>query len=216
MDKQQKKQGIISLIWQNKGYFFLNLFIILTITFSILYLFGLVPEEFKSFIGRAPIQESKGNEVGELPLSIQIPAIGVNAQVYNPATTSIDALDNYLLSGAVRYPGSGLPGGNGNIYIFGHNTRIKIVNNQAFKTFNGLNTLKEGDLIYLYSSYNVYTYKVLSVTMTTADQALVVFDTKTKMLTLSTCDNFATKEDRFVVQSEFVSQSPITATSTTN
>jgi LPXTG-site transpeptidase (sortase) family protein len=210
MDKQSKKQGIFKLIWENKGYFFINLFIVLTITFSILYLFGLVPEEFKSIIGREPVTESKGNQAGELPLSIQIPVIGVDAQVYNPSTTSAEVLDNYLLKGAVRYPGSGLPGGSGNIFIFGHNTRIRVVNNQAFKTFNDLNKLKEGDLIHLFSDKNEYVYKVLSVTMVSADKALVQFDTKTKMLTLSTCDNFATKSDRFVVQSEFVAQKAIT------
>jgi LPXTG-site transpeptidase (sortase) family protein len=209
-NNQQKKPGIIKLIWENKGYFFVNLFIVLTITFSILYLFGLVPEEFKSIIGRAPVQESKGNQVGELPMRIEIPSIKVDAQVYNPATTSIEVLDDYLLKGAVRYPGSGLPGGDGNIYIFGHNTRIQIVNNQAFKTFNGLQNLKVGDLIYLSSSKNEYIYKVLSVTMVSADKALVEFNTKTKMLTLSTCDNFATKSDRFVVQSEFVTQKALT------
>lgn len=210
MEKGQKK-GIFKTIWENKGYFFLNLFIVLTITFSILYLFGLVPEEFKSIIGREPVKETKGNQVGELPLSIQIPVIGVNAQVYNPSTTSVEVLDDYLLKGAVRYPGSGLPGGNGNIFIFGHNTRIPVVNNQAFKTFNDLYKLKEGDLIHLFSDKNEYVYKVLSVTKVSADKALVQFNTKTNMLTLSTCDNFATKSDRFVVQSEFVASNPLTA-----
>ena len=211
MDKQNNKKGIFKLIWENKGYFFINLFIVLTITFSILYLFGLVPEEFKSIIGRAPITETKGNQLGELPLSIQIPVIGVNAQVYNPSTTSVEVLDNYLLKGAVRYPGSGLPGGSGNIFIFGHNTRLQVVNNQAFKTFNDLYKLKAGDLIHIFSDKNEYVYSVLSVTKVNASAALVEFNTKTKMLTLSTCDNFATKSDRFVVQSEFVAQKSLSA-----
>ena len=209
MNNQQKKQGFISIIWENKGYFFVNLFIILTITFSLLYLFGLVPEQFKSIVGRQPGLDYKGNQVGELPLSIQIPVIGVNAQIYNPATTSIAVLNDYLLKGAVRYPGSGLLGGRGNVFIFGHSTGFKIVNNQAFKTFDDLQNLKAGDLIYVFSDTNEYIYKVLTVTKETADKALVEFDTKSEMLTLSTCDNFGAKSDRFVAQAEFVKKSSI-------
>lgn len=209
MNKKEKKQGIISTIIENKIYFFVNLFIILTLTFSSLYLFGLVPESFKYMIGRAPLTESKGNRVGELPLSIKIPTIGVDTQVYNPATTSATVLDNYLLKGAVRYPGSGLLSGDGNIFIFGHSTGFKIVNNQAFKTFSGLKKLKQGDLVYIYSEGYEYTYKVFSVKIITADKALIEFNTNNKLLTLSTCDTFGAKSDRVVAQSEFVSRTKI-------
>ena len=198
------KQGIISTISDNKTYFFVNLFIILTITFSVLYLFGLVPEAFKSIIGRDPVKESKGNRVGELPLSIKISVIGVDSQIYNPATTSAEVLDSYLLKGAVRYPGSGLLGGDGNIFIFGHSTGIKIVNNQAFKTFNGLNLLKKDDLIQVYSDKYIYTYKVLTEKVVSADKELVEFNTNSKILTLSTCNRFTSKSDRAVVEAEFV------------
>lgn len=203
MNNQIKNRGFIKIIWDNKGYFFINLFIILTISFSVLYLLGLVPEGLKSIVGRESVSESVGNRSGELPITIKISKIEVNAPIYNPATTSVEILDNYLLKGAVRYPGSGLLGGDGNIFIFGHNTQLRIVNNQAFKTFNGLQNLKKGDLIQVFSDKYEYDYKVLSVNIVSADKALVDFN-KNKMLTLSTCDNFATKTDRFVVQSEFV------------
>ena len=147
---EEDNQKPLKLILENKKHYFSYLFLILIFTFAILYLVGLVPEAFKTIIGREPILESKGNLVGELPLSIKIPVIGVDAPIYNPATTSVSVLDGYLLKGAVRYPGSGLLGGDGNIFIFGHNTGIKIVYNQAFKTFNGLKDLKAGDLIHVF------------------------------------------------------------------
>ncbi|MFH1455299.1 MAG: sortase [bacterium] len=206
MDNQQKKQGFVGLIWDNKSYFFVNLFIILTITFSALYLFDLVPTEFKSIIGRDPVKESSGNRIGEIPLSIIIPNIGINSQIYNPATTSIKVLDSYLSKGAVRYPGSGLLGGSGNIFIFGHSTGFKFVNNQAYKTFNGLKNLKKDDLIHVFSDKYEYVYKVLSVSMVKADKTLVEFDTKSEMLTISTCNNFGEKSDRYVVESVFVAK----------
>lgn len=206
MDNNPGKHRIIDLILKNKGYFFLNFFIVLTITFSVLYLFGLVPTEFKTIIGREPVQESTGNRVGELPITINIPSIGVDSPIYNPATTSVNILNDFLTKGAVRYPGSGLLGGNGNIFIFGHSTGFKIVNNQAYKTFNGLQNLKSGDLIYVDSDKYEYTYKVSSVKLVDATKTLVEFNTNSKMLTLSTCDNFGAKTDRYVVEAEFISK----------
>ena len=206
MNEQNKKLGIRETIFKHKILFLVYLMVILTMTFSVLYLFDLVPEAFKSIVGREPVVESAGNRNGELPLSIKIPVIGVNAQVYNPATTSEKILDDYLLKGAVRYPGSGLLGGDGNIFIFGHNTGIPIVNNQAFKTFNGIKNLKAGDLIQVFSDKYEYDYKVTSLKMVGADKALVEFNTKSEMLTISTCNNFGAKSDRYVVESVFVSK----------
>lgn len=206
MHKLHKKHGIISTISKYKINYFVNFFIILIITFSTLYLFGLVPDSLKSIIGREPVKESKGNRVGDLPLSIKISTIGVDSPIYNPSTTTAEVLDEFLLKGAVRYPGSGLLGGDGNIFIFGHSTGIKIVNNQAFKTFNGIKNLKEGDMISVFSDKYEYLYKVLSVSMVGADKVLVEFNTKNEMLTLSTCNTFGEKSDRYIVESKFVSK----------
>lgn len=202
----QKKQSVIKLILENKISFFVNFFIILIITFSILYLFDLVPIELKSIIGRYPVKEFEGNRTGELPLNIKIPVIDVDAQIYNPATTSVEVLDNYLSKGAVRYPGSGLLGGGGNIFIFGHSTGIQFVNNQAYKTFNKLKDLKKGDLIFVYSNKYKYIYKVLSIKTMSADKKLVEFNTNSKMLTISTCSRFGEKSERDIVEAEFVSR----------
>ena len=118
MEKDNKKP--LKLIIDNKTHYFADFILIFLLTFAFLYLVGLVPQEFKNIIGREPVKESKGNLVGELPISIEIPMIGVDAPIYNPATTSLQVLNDYLLKGAVRYPGSGLLGGEGNIFIFGH------------------------------------------------------------------------------------------------
>lgn len=211
INKDKNRIGAKELIWKHKFHFFLDVIIIFLITFAVLYLFGLVPNEFNNTIGRYPDKESAGNQAGELPLSLTAPEVGINTEVYNPDSTSTEILDSYLLKGAVRYPGSGLPGGQGNVFIFGHSTGFKIVHNQAYKTFVGLDKLKAGDPIYLYSSDNEYIYKVLDVKMENADQVLVVFNTKENMLTISTCNTFAAKEDRYVAEAQFVSKQPIPA-----
>lgn len=139
----------------------------------------------------------------EDPVSISIPAIGVNGSVLNPKTTSFETLDSALTKGAVRYPGSGYPG-LGNMFIFGHSTSFSVVQNQAYKIFNKLNQLKVGDVITISGQSAVYEYRVTSVVKVDKNKALVEFDTTKNMLTLSTCDSFGRAQDRYVVEADFV------------
>ncbi|MCX6717857.1 MAG: sortase [Candidatus Taylorbacteria bacterium] len=209
LDKNKKIHGK----WfadKKKLLFGLDFILVLIITFSTLYLFDLVPEEFKNVIGRYPdskVKEVKGQ--GEIPLSIKIPSIGINSQIYNPTSTDVNILDSYLLKGAVHYPGSALLGTIGNVFLFGHSTGYKIVNNQAYKTFNGLKNLKAGDLISVFSDKNEYIYKVLNVKLEGADETLVKFGSTGKKLTLSTCNTFGAKSERYVVEAEQVNFKPI-------
>src|ERR1035437_2598873 len=208
-NRAQSRTSIKDLSIENKWYFFINFFIVLLITFSILYLFNLVPAEFQMVVGRDPVKETVVG-VGEAPLAIKIPEVGVDTQVYNPATTSTEVLDSYLLKGAVRWPGSGLLGERGNILIFGHSTSFKIVNNQAFKTFVGLKNLKAGDSISVFSGKYEYIYAVLTVEMKEAKDVIVQFNTTDSLLTLSTCNTSIGDTDaRYVVQAKFASKKAI-------
>lgn len=200
---QIKKESFLSFIKGRKWSFLLNFSIILFITFGVLYFLGFVPEEFKMSYGRYPENNISQKENAEIPLVIKIPSIKVDVEVYNPQSTSTEILDSFLAKGAVHYPGSGNLG-YGNIFIFGHNTRLAVVNNQGFKAFNGLKDLREGDLIDVYSNKNVFSYKVSSVKLEGADKALVVFNTQVHKLTLSTCDTFGAKSDRYVVEAEYI------------
>jgi LPXTG-site transpeptidase (sortase) family protein len=206
---------------------FLKDFIIICfVTFGILYLFGFVPNELKindiRHLNKGPILENNSiiegtasikekenlTEVkitGELPVRIKIDAIGVDTSIYNPETTDIKIMDEYLLRGAVRYPGSGLLGV-GNIFLFGHSTGYKVVNNQAYKTFNGLGKLKVGDEITVYSSHAKYIYSVINVEMKTASKIEVDFSNIKNILTLSTCNVFGEEEDRYIVEAVFVAK----------
>ncbi|OHA46911.1 MAG: hypothetical protein A2541_01815 [Candidatus Taylorbacteria bacterium RIFOXYD2_FULL_36_9] len=174
------------------------------ILFILLYSAGLVPESLKRNGGdsfRTFFDKTQKKVVAEEPVRIVIEKIGVDAPVSNPNTTNVNTLDDYLKKGAVRYPGSGLLG-QGNMFLFGHSTGIKVVYNQAYKTFNGLKDLKVGDLIKVFSLNKTYTYKVISVTLVDENKALVDFDSKKNMLTLSTCNTFGAKSERYVVEAE--------------
>lgn len=188
------------------------------VTFSILYAAGAVPDELLATsdapsvsVVKDVIGDTLPQATGEEPVRVRIPTIGIDVPVSNPSTTDDGQLDEYLAHGAVRYPGSGLAG-QGNMLIFGHSTGFRVVNNPAYKTFNGIKTLNVGDLIYVTSRDRQYTYAVDSETEAKAQDILVEFG-KEKKLTLSTCNTFKAKEDRSVVVAHYVSDTPISGSS---
>lgn len=161
-------------------------------------------------VGTAQNAQNTGGSTGttqtgsEFPVKITIPAISLSATIANPTSTNIEVLDNYLLAGAVRYPTSATLNENGNVVLFGHSSYLPVVNNQAYKTFDGIQKLKAGDTITVYSSDTAYTYAVTSVTKADANSAGIPLTVSGKQLTLATCDSFGTKSDRFVVVANFV------------
>lgn len=147
--------------------------------------------------------------VAEAPRRIEIPKIGLAANIQNPTTTDVEALDAELLYGAVRYPTSAKLGEAGNVVLFGHSSYLPVVGNQAYKTFNGIQKLSAGDTVTVSSSLTAYTYRVRSVTKESADNAAIPLSVAGKVLTLATCDSFGAKTDRFVVVADFVESHPI-------
>lgn len=150
-----------------------------------------------------PATPAAGTGYGILPEYLVIPSIGVNAKVDNPTSTSTSDLDYELTKGPVRYPGSGTVGA-GNMFIFGHSTGWKVVINKAYRVFNDIKTLNKGDIIYITSGGKNYQYAVRQVTEVNKNDTLITFDTSVNMLTLSTCDSFGAKTDRYVVTADYV------------
>jgi LPXTG-site transpeptidase (sortase) family protein len=156
----------------------------------------------------APV-DGQLNMDGELPTKVVIPSIGVNTPVDDPATTDVDTLDNYLSSAAVRYPTSATLDQQGNVIIFGHSSYLPVVVNQHYKTFDGIQNLVAGDLIYVYSDEHVFTYSVTSEQKESELTDSLPLTTTGHTLTLSTCDSFTTTTDRFIVTATLVSSSPL-------
>lgn len=210
---------------------FLGVFLIVFFLFAvILYLIDFVPEppsdggsdngsssaplaqgSSTSLTARAQAAEvsSPGVFAIEDPVRIVAPAVGIDTPVVNPTSSDIDVLNNALMSGAVRYPASGLLGGSSRMYIFGHQSHLPVVRNQAFKAFASLQDLKEGDEIIVYSRTATYHYRVSSVRRVTADSGTVSLGGTDRMLTLTTCDSFGTKQDRYEVEAQFISRNRI-------
>ena len=159
------------------------------------------------------IESGEITEIKATPIKIVIDKIGVNSTILNPESTDINILDESLSYGVVRYPKSGLLGENDNIYLFGHSTSIAVVRNQAYKALNGIETLQKGDMVKVQSSQREYLYKVTSVKMQRNSDAVVKFNTGKKTLTISTCNTLGAKEDRHIVEADFVISYPLNTVS---
>lgn len=147
----------------------------------------------------------------ELPTKIEIPSIHLSVSVSNPTSTDVEVLDNALLKGAVRYPTSSKLGEAGNVIIFGHSSYLPVVNNPAFKAFDGIQNLKEGDRITVTGSGHTYVYAVESVKKANAEEDAIPLTVTGSKLTLATCNSFGTKAGRFIVTANLVESDPVGA-----
>jgi LPXTG-site transpeptidase (sortase) family protein len=183
--------------------YFASTFIVL---FVLLYSAGLVPGAIKSDESDSfrVLWDKAQNKALENPTRIVIDKVGVDVSISNPNTTDIKTLDGYLLQGAVHYPGSGSIG-LGNMFIFAHSAEAYVIlNNKNLKAFNKIQNLKKGDIIKIYNSAKIYIYAVSAVSLVDENKALVDFNNQKNMLTLSTCNTFGAKTDRYVVEADYV------------
>ena len=146
-------------------------------------------------------QATNGNDA---PLRVIIDAIDVDVTIANPSSPDIATLDQALQSGAVHYPGSGNLEDISNLFLFGHSSYLPDIINDAYTAFNGVQDLKDGDIIRVQSATNEYIYTVDTVELVDANDAWVELTNDEKKLTLSTCNTFGRKQDRYVVEARFI------------
>ncbi len=213
--------------WIFKSLQFLGIVLaVFVLTFITLYLIGAVPNSLHFFV-ETPITNGSdttssasghlspgavGVENGffvgpDLPEKIVIPSIGVDSVILNPQTTDVVSLDTDLLKGAIRYPTSGALG-EGTVFLFGHNTGLPALN-PAYKTFNGLRTIKTGAQIEVDSTTRRYFYTVTSLSLVNGNTAYVTISAHNNELIISTCNVFGAKQQRYVVHAQFSSSKPL-------
>lgn len=209
------------VIWSNRYTYTAVAAGVAFIAYILLFFVGFVPSEFRydpadnltnnqqdNTQASATVDDlSTAAPTGEQPQRITIDKIGVNSTIKNPVSTNPSTLNNYLAEGAVRWPTSGDPG-YGNLFLFGHSTSHQTVFNQAYKTFNRLEELEEGDIISVETISGTYRYSVIDVEFRKDSSAYIPFDSGKNMLTLSTCNSFGAKEDRIIVRAEFEGYTP--------
>lgn len=199
-------RGVIGEIGQHRGAFALAFLAIFVLTFFFLTSVGATPDPISTAQNVAAQHGTETAPVGvaEAPVRVVADAIRLGTTVSNPTSTDVSILDQALLQGAVRYPTSAELGVNGTVLLFGHSSYLPIVHNQAYKTFDGIQDLKTGDIISVYSDSLEYRYSVVGVKKANATEDVIDLPQDGKHLTLVTCDSFSTKTSRFVVTADFV------------
>jgi len=145
----------------------------------------------------------------EAPRSITIPSLNRTVAVVPAASNSLTDLDTALLSGVVRHPDSAKLGEEGNVVILGHSSYLPNVLNRNFQALNGSQNLVWGDTITVDSDTTRYTYIVRDVYKVKASAAVIPTEGVGKRLTLVTCNSFATADDRFIIEAELLSSTPL-------
>ena len=143
--------------------------------------------------------------ISALPVSITFDSLqGRTVTVLNPTSRAVADLDAALLTGVVRHPDSATFANPGNIFILGHSSYLPNVFNKNFQAFNGLQELTWGDTIRVNSEDTEYVYRVDRVYKAKASEVSVPITSGEAKLTLATCNSFASKDDRFIVEATLV------------
>lgn len=185
---------------------------VMSLTYIVFFFFDFLPEKAERVVENSTPQEERVAddeivevEVAPLPVSIVFDSLdGKEVKVLNPEEGSIEALDTALLSGVVRHPDSADFKNKGTIFILGHSSYLPNVMNKNFQAFNGIQKLEWGDSIRLRSNDTEYVYSVERVYEAKAVDAEVEIEMGTSKLVLATCNSFATKDDRYVVEAVLV------------
>ena len=179
-----------------------------------------------TFVASAPITETVApktqvnttgvvpqNVASDMPIHVSIPKVGIDTRITNPQSTDVHALDTALLSGAVRYPTSATLGESAPMLIFGHQSYLPVIHNQAFKAFNSLQNVRPGDDVIVSSATVNYHYRVTSIDYVDVEGSNVSIGGNAHTLILVTCDSFGKqKTKRYVVQAEFTYSEAIITT----
>lgn len=213
-NKLQNKEEKVEL-YKNISYFFIVMIGVTGVTYLGLLLLNLVPNSLgghllledddyaeEYWLGDYEAINTTTSQTFTKPERIIIDRVGIDTNIEQPNTRDVRVLDQYLNRGAVYYPGSGTVE-KGNMFVFGHSTSLGAVQNQAYKTFNGLEKLNKGDEITVEAEGRRYIYEVTDVRLLDAEDALITFDNSIRSLTLSTCNTFGAKQERWVVESQF-------------
>ena len=212
-------KGYTSKLEQRFVFFFVSV-AIGAITYGILALFDILPEK-PTTENASSVTSSTETKTEDMTPSVQevqnpkpVKIIfdtlgGKEAKVLNPESSAVDVLDTALLSGVVRHPDSADFKSTGTIFILGHSSYLPVVHNKNFQAFNGIQKLVWGDTIRLQSNDTEYVYRVDRVYQAKASDAEIKLEKGSAKLVLATCNSFATKDDRYIVEAILVSQHEI-------
>ena len=145
---------------------------------------------------------------------IIIPKIGKNiplVDIKNRALDDSNELNNIFMKelekGVIRYPGSAIPGKNGNAFVFGHSSNFPWIKWEYNDVFSLLDNVGFDDEIIVYYNQKKYKYIVREKNVITPGDTSVLERNKDKAeITLMTCWPIGTTLNRLIVTAELVEE----------
>jgi len=155
------------------------------------------PEEVDGLpVGKLVITEERKGYV-DSSLTLYIPALSVKRSVHDGTD------DESLSSGVGLYDYAQLPGeGNRNVSIAGHRNGLSNGKITDHAPFYYIDTLGEGDYLYLYDSTSIYRYLYEYTEIVEADDWDPIRTTGYSCLTITSCHPIGVSDHRIVVRAK--------------
>lgn len=138
-----------------------------------------------------------------------VPVVGVKNE--NLIARRWDQLESdiqkSLRNGVVHYPGTALPGDNGNVVITGHSSYYAWDQGRFKDVFALLHDVRMGDKVVVYFNQKKFVYEVDNIKTVPPKDVDVLARTKKEQLTLITCTPIGTNLKRLVVTAKLVEKS---------
>lgn len=135
--------------------------------------------------------------------SIVIPKININAPLIQATGSTQKELNAALNQGVIIYPGSAMPGQNGEVFLSGHSSIYPWVKTQYGQVFALLDKLEKGDVVSLVFNNRQHDYRITGKQVLNANQVKIQSGYEPK-LTLMTCWPIGTSLKRLVVTGELI------------
>lgn len=155
-------------------------------------------------------------EVYPTDMRIIIPRINQNVPVVGVKNENLIArkweelesdIQKALRSGVIHYPGTALPGDNGNVVLTGHSSYYAWDPGRFKDVFALLHEVKMGDRIVVYFNQKKFIYEVNKIKVVLPKDVDVLGPAPTEQLTLITCTPIGTNLKRLIVQAKLVEKS---------
>lgn len=152
-------------------------------------------------------------EVFPTDMRIVIPRINQNVPVVGVKNENLIArkwgelerdIQDALRSGVVHYPGTALPGENGNIVITGHSSYYAWDAGRFKDVFALLHDVQMGDKIIVYFNQKKFVYEVFDIKKVSPKDVDVLAPSEKEQLTLITCTPIGTNLRRLIVTARLV------------
>lgn len=140
----------------------------------------------------------------DIPNSIVIEKIGVNAPLVDARSTNQKHINITLNNGVAVYPESDRPGEAGNFFVTGHSSVYPWNKTQYGQVFALLDKLEAGDIVTIYYDQYKYQYRITDKYIKAASDVWLEHPKDKSIISLMTCWPIGTNLKRMIVEGELI------------